>query len=119
MFSCIGKILERMINKRLIWIAEKKLQLDKNQNEFKRGRSCIDNLVRLITDIELSRETNQYTVVAVFLDIKLAYDNVRTDILCDILKEKGCPEKIIKYINVWMRNRIIKFYEKNMQRLEQ
>lgn len=45
--SCALKIMERMVNNRLIWIAEKEKWLDKIQNGFRGGKSCLDNLSRL------------------------------------------------------------------------
>lgn len=83
-------------------------RLDRNQNSFRKGRSCVDNLVRLSADIEISKRTNRNTI-AVFLDVSLAYDNVWTNILCDILESRDCPSKIINFIDKWMRNRITTF----------
>lgn len=40
MSSCISKILERMINERVNWLAEREGWFDENQNGFRRGRSC-------------------------------------------------------------------------------
>lgn len=37
-----------------------------------------------------------------------AYDNVRMDILCDILRKKTLG-KILRYVDVWVRNRVTKF----------
>lgn len=42
--SCVGKILERMINERLLWWMEKKGKVDKSQNGFRKGRGCAENL---------------------------------------------------------------------------
>lgn len=106
--SCVGKVLERMINERLMWVAEREGWFDRYQNGFRRGKSCIDNLTRLTVDIHTSKQTNENLIVA-FLDVKSAYDNVRTSILCDILKKKKCPSLIINYISVWMRDRVTKF----------
>lgn len=108
MSSCVGKLAERLVSDRLMWLAEKGGWLDNNQNEFRKGRSCVDNLVRLTTDIEISRCTNRNTI-AIFLDVSSAYDNVRTNILCDILENKGCPSRIINFVDKWMRNRYISF----------
>lgn len=104
LLSCVVKILERMINECLIWLAENERWFDHMQNGFRQGRSCVDNLAKLITDIEISIETNENLLVA-FLDIKSAYDNVRRDLLCDILNRKNCPSKIIKFVDDWMRDR--------------
>lgn len=38
-----------------------------------------------------------------------AYDNVRTNIICDILENKGCPSKIRRFVDGWMRNRLTHF----------
>lgn len=96
--SSVGKILERMINERIIWKAEREGWFDVNQNGFRRGRSCGDNLSKLVSEIELCRETN-LNLTAVFLDIKSAYDNIKCDILCDILLTKRCPIRIVRYID--------------------
>lgn len=56
-------------------MAEKEKWIGKNQNGFRKGRSCIDTLVRLIADLEISRDLNINTVV-VFLDVNTGYDNV-------------------------------------------
>lgn len=66
------------------------------------------NLIRLTSDIEVSRESNQSLIVA-FLDVKSAYNNVRMDLLYDILYKQDCPEKIVSYIVKWMRDRVTKF----------
>lgn len=87
-----------MINDRLAWLAEKEAWMDRNQNGFRKSRSCADNLVRLTADIEISRKMNKNTV-AVFLDINAAYDSVRTNVICDILKDKQCPVKRVRCID--------------------
>lgn len=108
MSSCISKILERMINERLIWLTEREGWFDENQNGFRRGRSCVDNLVRLVSNIEISKESDQ-NLIAIFLDVKSAYNNVRIDLLCDRLVSKEYPVRIFRYIEQWMRDRITKF----------
>lgn len=77
MSSCVGKILERMINKRLVWLCESRGVFDKNQNGFRKEKSCVDNLVKLVSEIEIGMKNNLNTM-AVFLDVKSAYDNVKT-----------------------------------------
>ncbi|XP_029666125.1 uncharacterized protein LOC115237307 [Formica exsecta] len=71
--SCVGKVMERMVNERLIWWAEKKKILHHLQNGFRRGRSCAENLVKIVADIRSYIYNNEYTSVA-FLDVTSAYD---------------------------------------------
>ncbi|XP_071650607.1 uncharacterized protein [Temnothorax longispinosus] len=49
--SCVGKVMKRMVNERMVWWAERNNKLARDQNGFRRGRSCEENLVRLTTDI--------------------------------------------------------------------
>lgn len=51
MSSCVGKVLERTINDRLMWWLEHNKLLDEVQNGFRKGRSCNDNIARLSIDI--------------------------------------------------------------------
>lgn len=69
-----------MINERMMWWAEKTGILDKWQNGFRRGRSCLDNLVRVRMEAELTARTDERMVVA-FLDVNAAYDSVIRDVL--------------------------------------
>lgn len=43
------------------------------------------------------------------MDIASAYDNVKRIILIEKLKKENCPEKIIKFVNEWMRERRVQF----------
>ena len=78
--SCVGKVMERMVNEQLVCWAERENKLAKDQNGFRRGRSCAENLVKLTTDIRNGMYKGQY-ILAAFLDVSSAYDNVVYNIL--------------------------------------
>ena len=71
--NCLCKILERLVNKRLLYILEKNKILCPFQSGFRRNRCTYDNLTRIEHDIK-SALTNKSAVLAVFLDIQKAYD---------------------------------------------
>lgn len=50
---------------------------------------------------------SSWTLV-VFLDISSAYDNVNSKILIEKLNEIECPAKIVRYIDIWMKDRFTK-----------
>ncbi|XP_071580283.1 uncharacterized protein [Temnothorax nylanderi] len=75
-----------MINERIVWWAEKEDKFSASQNGFRRGRSCADNLVKIVTDIRASLCVGEYTLVA-FLDVSSAYDSVEFRGLCSGLPE--------------------------------
>lgn len=112
--NCTGKILERIVNERLIKWAESEHIMDEWQNGFRRNRSTIDNLVKLTNDVHVGFATGKYTLAA-FLDIESAYDRVDHTTLIEILKKKECPTMIVNYIINWLTDRtakIIRRFEK-------
>jgi len=106
--SCVGKVYERMINERLIWWAENGDKINKEQNGFRRGKSCMENLAKIYTDIKCETLEGKYVLVA-YLDVSSAYDNVRYSNMIDILKRSKCPGRIIKFFNKWMIYRDVEY----------
>ncbi|XP_071579160.1 uncharacterized protein [Temnothorax nylanderi] len=102
--SCVGKVMERMINERLIWWAEKEDKFSTSQSGFRRGRSCADNLTRIVSDIRASVCAGEYTL-AFFLDVASAYDCVDFRITMDKLTALNCPLGIVRFIRNWLYRR--------------
>ena len=71
--SCLCKILERMVNARLMWHLEKNNFLCAEQSGFRRNRSVTDNLTQLEGLIQDSFLTRKH-LIAVFFDLEKAYD---------------------------------------------
>lgn len=69
------KILERIINDRIMWWIEYNKLLPKEFYGFRKGRSCVENAAILITEANLAIMQDQY-MGALYLDIKGAYGNV-------------------------------------------
>ena len=67
------KILERLIHSRVDPVVDP--QLPREQADFRRGRSTVDQVTLLTQDIEDSFQHNEKTGV-VFLDLTAAYDTV-------------------------------------------
>jgi ribonuclease HI len=71
--NCMCKILEKMVNNRLIYYLEKNNCLSKHQSGFRRGRCTIDNIVDLERRVRNAFVKRNH-LVAVFFDIEKAYD---------------------------------------------
>ncbi|GBN46755.1 hypothetical protein AVEN_193912-1, partial [Araneus ventricosus] len=62
-----------MINRRLMYYLEANKSLHPSQSGFRKGRSTIDNLLALETDVRLAFLQRKH-LVAIFFDIEKAYD---------------------------------------------
>ncbi|CAL1672451.1 unnamed protein product [Lasius platythorax] len=100
--------MERLVNERLVWWAERHDKLHPWQNGFRRGRSCAENLVSLRADIRTALHGDEYGMVA-FLDVSSAYDNVQFNILKGKLRFMQCPRRIRYFILRWLRYREIEY----------
>jgi len=105
LLSCAAKTMERMIKNRLYWQAETNKWLSPHQSAFRRDRNTTDALLNLIEEgYEAIRKREE--VLAVFLDIKKAYDTVWHDGLIYKLHQKGLRGRMLHYINNFLRERI-------------
>lgn len=103
---CMNKLFETLIKDRLQWWAETFDLLPPNQNVFRADKSCTNNLSNLALTV---REAflNNMEVLASFLDVKGAFDNVCIDILREKLADIGCPRNLIEFIHFITHSRVI------------
>ena len=75
LLSCVGKLLERMINRRLINHLESNNVLSPTQTGYRKHRSTEDQLAYLAQNIEDAFQEKR-KVLAVFFDFSNAFDKV-------------------------------------------
>ena len=75
LLSCLGKTLESMVNKRLMWHLESNNIIIKEQSAFRKNRSTEDQLIHLTQSIENAFQMKE-KVVATFIDLSKAFDRV-------------------------------------------
>ena len=95
--STLAKLLEHLIKNRLEWIIESRDLLPSFQFGFRKGFSTMDSVGVLVTDIRLSFSNNK-SVVAAFLDISSAYDNVLLPKLRQKMQQLSIPAKMVQCI---------------------
>ncbi|GBN46436.1 putative RNA-directed DNA polymerase from transposon X-element [Araneus ventricosus] len=82
--NCLCKLMEKIVNRRLVYYLEHNKILSPFQSGFRPGRCTIDNLLALETDIITTFLKRQH-LVAIFFDIEKAYDRTwRYGILQDL-----------------------------------
>lgn len=102
--TAISKILEKLINNRLINYFNKFNILSKSQFGFRRGLSTEDAvtaLASLITD----QVDKKFKCLTVFLDLQKAFDTVSIPILINKLENVGIRDKSLALLSSYLQNR--------------
>ncbi|XP_044591447.1 uncharacterized protein LOC123269675 [Cotesia glomerata] len=105
---CICKIMEKILNNRIMWWLEFNGKLPESQNGFRKGRSCADNLAILCSSIIKGFKKGEITA-ALFLDIKAAYANVLSEPLIEKMKTLGFPINLVTFVYNLVSKRYLNF----------
>ena len=102
--SCICKVLERILNRRLVRFLESKGLIDRCQSGFRRGRSTVDCLAKLATEAHNAYRRKQY-LVCVFFDLEKAYDTCWKRLIMKQLHKFGLRGNLPLIIQDFLTNR--------------
>ena len=102
LLSIVGKVLEAIVNRRLMRTIDAKLS--PFQFGFRRGRSTIDAGWRLVDEISSALRSRRQTQ-AVTLDIKSAYDTVWHDGLLHKMRQLQIDESYIQWVKSYLKGR--------------
>lgn len=100
----ISKIIELIVKNRIITFLEHNKFFSDRQFGFLAGRSTDGALLSHITDIVSHIERGSFSV-ALYLDIKKAFDTVDHGILLNKLEKCGIRGPILNWFNTYLRNR--------------
>ena len=107
LLSVPGKVLYRIILERLKRAVDTKLR--DNQAGFRQNRSCADQIATLRIILEQAQEFNS-AIYTVFVDFQKAFDSLDREVLWQLMRHYGIPEKyisIIKNTYTGMQSKII------------
>ena len=110
--SCLSKIMERMVNNRLVFYIESNNILPNIQCGFRKNRSTIDHLTRLADDIHKANINHKKTT-AVFIDLNKAFDRLDQHILLTKLQKLNITGNIYRYIHSFLNDRTATIKLKN------
>ena len=102
--SCFGKVMERMVTRRMTWFVEKEGMISNFQCGFRKARSTVDHIVRLESEIRRGFFYHKYTL-AVFLDFKSAYNLVNIPALLLKLYHFGFRGRLMSFIKNYLSHR--------------
>ena len=107
MLSCIGKLMERIVQRRLEYHLETNNKLDGFQTGFRKGTGTTEALALIYKDINWALETRGFTI-AIFLDIESAFDCVGHHALLYKMRELKTPSYLLKWFQDYLKNRTLK-----------
>ena len=111
--SCVCKLMEKMINTRLVWHLENKGLISPLQFGFRKNRSTLDPLLRLSNEIQQGF-AKQCQTIGVFFDLEKAYDTTWRFGIIKELHNMGIGGNMIRFINSFLSERYIKVRVGNM-----
>ena len=104
LLSCISKLLEALINKRLGFFLEKNDSLRPSQGGFRRRLAGVDQIARLEAAIRTAL-TNRSPLVAVFCDLSNAFDRVWHTGLLYKLSQCGVHGALLRWLRDYLADR--------------
>ena len=110
--SSMCKIMEKVVNKRLVWFMEKNNLQFKFQCGFRKNHCTIDNLIRLDDQIRSSWKNGLLTAV-VFIDLSKAFDKIWIDGLIIKLFNMGICGYMLQWIRDYLTNRAFQVNNNN------
>ena len=102
--SCLCKLIEKMVNNRFTWYLEKNDILTNTQSGSRTGRSTLDPLTNIEDHIRRGFEKKKVTV-AIFFDIKKAYDSTWRYWILKSLELNGFKGLLPKFIKNFLSQR--------------
>ena len=105
--NCLCKLLEKIINVRLIWFLEYNNLITNLQSGFRSNRSTTDNIIQLETAIQKSLHNKQH-FIAVFFDLQKAYDTAWKFGIIKKIHEYGLRGNLPIFLRNFLSNRCIK-----------
>lgn len=107
--SCTGKILERMVNRRLTQDIEENHRLGNQQFAFRPGRGVDQHLAHLEASLEELINTGMHADV-VLLDLSKAFDRTWRHPIVTTLKDWNVGGKLLRYVRNFIDGRSFRVF---------
>lgn len=119
LLSTVGKVFERIITNRLVKELEEKGLLSEEQYGFRRGRSTLMAIDRVMKVAEEERRKSLKTrgaVLVVLLDISNAFNSMPWDVIRKALLEKEISPYLRRVIDSYLSERVITWGDKGSEK---
>ena len=111
LLSCLGKILERILAKRLSTHMEKNNLFAASQSGFRAGRMTSEHTLHMVEN-SFTAFKNKETVASIFLDAEMAFDKCwQNGIRYKLKKNLNLPNRYIRILSSFLSNRSLKVFQ--------
>lgn len=104
MISIESKILEKVVYSQLEEYFERNRLISENQSGFRKNHSCESLLNLVLTNWKIAVHDRK-VIVAVFLDLRRAFETIDRDILLQKLDKYGVCENELDWFKSYLKNR--------------
>ncbi|MEO1419229.1 MAG: reverse transcriptase family protein [Bacteroidota bacterium] len=102
--SCACKLMEKMINSRLVWHLESNNLFSPDQFGLRRNRSTLDPMLKLSTQIQGGFATGCQTI-GVFFDLEKAYDTTWRHGILKQFQRMGIGGSMFNFLSAFLSDR--------------
>lgn len=106
LLNCLGKVSERILARRLGYLAETTELLHPSQIGGRLKKSAIDAALLLTNEVEINKQLNMITS-SLFLDIKGAFDHVARNQLLRTMQKLQLPTSLIAWTASFLEDRVL------------
>lgn len=107
LLNCLGKINERIMAKRLGYLAETSTLIHPSQIGCRRGKSAEDALLLFTQMVQENKRHNKITST-LFLDVKGAFDHVAKNQLLKAMAKQHLPWAVLSWTSSFLSDRELK-----------
>ena len=104
LLSCVSKLCERLVNRRLMYLLESRQLLNPNQGGFRRLRSTDDQILRVVQAIADGLQEKKRTVL-ILVDFSRAYDRTWRAGLLYKMSQLGIPRCYTAWFKAFLTDR--------------
>ena len=104
LLSNVSKVVEKIINSRLLSFFEKNKIINEKQNGFSKGRSTVRGVYQALNEI-IDALNNYKRTAALCIDLSRAFDSVNHEILCEKLEMYGVRGVALSLIKSYLADR--------------
>ena len=102
--SQISKIIEAVLRDHIVAHLERFELIKESQHGFRKGRSCLTNLLVFLDKVSACLDEGQ-PVDVIYLDFAKAFDKVPHKRLLEKIAGHGIRGKVLQWITAWLTNR--------------